>query len=237
MNQERKIFIYSLFIPVTFLIFIWCVKLVEEASGLSFGNFGIYPRKWFGLIGLITAPLLHADFSHLISNSFPLLVLGTGLFYLYRKEAPFVFVTIYFVGNFIVWLIGRESYHIGASGVIYGLAAYLFFSGIFRKNQGLAAISLLVVFLYGSIIWGVLPGEADVSFEGHFSGFAVGIFMAFYYRNVGWVEVKEEEEEISKIEKLPVDFSQFSNTGNYSEIVYHFTENTKNKSKEQKRYE
>ena len=155
MANDTKRLKYSLIFPVLFLVIIWVIKIFEIELNLDFSFLGIYPLKVNGLIGILTAPLVHADLNHLISNSVPFLILGVALFYFYPKVAYKVFILIYLMTNFWVWVSARSAYHIGASGIIYGLASFIFFSGLIRKNTRLAAISLLTIFVDGGLIWGV----------------------------------------------------------------------------------
>lgn len=207
MKEEKKRFYLSMVFPAFFLLIIWIIKISEVLLNTSFVFLGIYPLKAKGLIGILTAPLIHSDFGHLMANSVPLFILGTGLFYFYNKIAVKVFLLSYFLANIWIWFGARQAYHIGASGLIYSFAAFLFFSGVIRKNIKLMAISLLVVFLYGSMIWGVLPWQPHISWESHFMGAIAGIVLAFYYRDEGprrkrysW-ELEEEEEELDEEEK------------------------------------
>jgi membrane associated rhomboid family serine protease len=185
MNEEKKRFIYSLIFPLFFLFIIWSVKLIEIILKLDFTFLGIFPLKVKGLIGIITAPLIHSDFEHLIANSIPILILGSGLFYFYNKVAYKVFFLSYLIANLWIWLGARQAYHIGASGLVYSFASFLFFSGIFSKNLRMVAISLLVVFLYGSMIWGVLPIQPHVSWESHLMGGIAGMILAIYFKKSG----------------------------------------------------
>lgn len=180
--NERKHLIRSLRFPVLFLILICLVKLLEYAIDYRLSFLGIYPRKFFGLVGVFTGPLVHGSLEHLAANSLPFLVLTVGIFYFYQPVAYRIFLLNYFITGFGIWLIGRESFHIGASGLVYASGAYLFFSGILSKHRNLLAISLLVVFLYGSMIWGIFPSKPGISWEGHLMGFLAGIFTAFAYR-------------------------------------------------------
>jgi membrane associated rhomboid family serine protease len=111
---------------------------------------------------------------------------------------------IYILTGSLVWIFGRQSEHIGASGLIYGFAAFLFFGGIFRKNTRLLAISLLVLVYYGGIIWGVLPLDPRISWEGHLFGALSGIFAAYIFKNRGPKPKKYEwENEIEQDDGLP----------------------------------
>ena len=179
----------------------WLVKLIELQFDLSFIKYGVLPQTSKGLKGILLSPFIHKDLSHLINNSYPIFVLGGFLFSVYRKIALQIFIWLFFISGFWLWVIGRPSFHIGASGIIYALASFLFVSGVIRKNPRLAAISCVIIFLYGSMIWGVLPTKDSVSWEGHLSGFIAGILVAIFYRNDGpkrkkyqW-EIDEELEE------------------------------------------
>lgn len=201
MKEERKRFLLSLIFPMLFILILWIIKISEILLHLDFSFLGIFPLKTKGLIGILTAPLIHSDINHLLANSVPLLILGTGLFYFYNKIAFKVFILSCLIANIWIWLGARQAYHIGASGIVYSIASFLFVSGVIRKNVKLMAISLLVVFLYGSMIWGVLPLQPQISWESHLMGAIAGIVLAFYYRDRGpgrkiysW-EFEEEDEE------------------------------------------
>ncbi len=185
MKEDRKRFLLSLIFPMLFILILWIIKISEILLHLDFAYLGIFPLKIKGLIGIITAPLIHSDINHLLANSVPLLILGTGLFYFYNKIAFRVFFMSYFIANVWIWLGARQAYHIGASGIVYSIASFLFVSGVIRKNIKLMAISLLVVFLYGSMVWGVLPLQPQISWESHLMGAIAGIVLAFYYRDRG----------------------------------------------------
>ena len=202
MNKlEKSKFIQALFIPVIFILIMWCVKIIELKLGVSFIQYGVFPNKINGLKGILCAPFIHQDYTHLINNTYPILILGGFLFFSYRKIAIQIFILLFFISGLFLWFIGRESFHIGASGIIYALSSFLFFSGLIRKNSNLSALSLIVVFLYGSMFWGMIPSNTSVSWEGHFSGFLAGILLAIIYRKKGpktkkyqW-EIDEELEE------------------------------------------
>lgn len=162
----------------------------------SFVQGGVYPRHIGGLIGIITSPLIHSDWKHLFDNSIPIFVLTLALFYFYSEISYKIFFLIYLISGLLLWGIGRQAYHIGASGLIYGLAAFLFLSGVIRRVRSLMAISLLVVFWYGSLVWGLLPYDYKVSWEAHMTGAIGGILLAVIYRDQGpEPEVKEWPEE------------------------------------------
>ncbi len=204
MNTDKNHFLKSLIFPVFLLIVMWIVKLIEYNWKLDFVRFGVLPLKAEGLIGILTAPLIHENFKHLISNSLPLFLLTLTLFYFYKGIAGRIFLLIYLIVGICVWLSGREAYHIGASGVVYGLASFLFFSGIIRRDSRLAAITMLIVFLYGSMIWGIFPDffpDKNISYEAHLWGLVAGVVFAIYYKRQGpqkrkysW-EIEEEKQE------------------------------------------
>ena len=153
---RKKLFL-SMLIPGVFVFLMWLVKIIEVLFELDLSNLGIFPLTLKGLPGIIFSPFIHADFGHLFNNSLPLFFLGTALFYFYSEIAVKVSLWTYFLTGVLVWLAGRSAWHIGASGLIYGFASFLFFSGIIRKYFRLVALSLLIVFLYGSMVWGIFP--------------------------------------------------------------------------------
>lgn len=198
MAEEKKRFFYSLVFPGFFLFLLWAVKFFEVSMELSFVEGGVYPRKVNGLRGILFSPLIHGDWKHLIDNSMPVFLLSLALFYFYRDIAYKIWFLIYLIGGILLWCLGRQAYHIGASGLIYGLATFLFVSGVIRRVRSLMAIALLVVFLYGSMVWGLLPLDVEVSFEAHITGAVAGVILALIYRDQGpdpEVSVLEEEEE------------------------------------------
>jgi membrane associated rhomboid family serine protease len=182
MNDEKKKFILSLYYTFGFLLLLWIIKVAEVSFGFSLIKYGLLPRHLSGLIGIVTYPLIHENFSHLISNSIPLLFLGLGLFYFYPESALRVFLLIYFVPGILIWLFARTAYHIGASGLVYGLVTFFFFSGIIRRDNRSIALALVVTFLYGGLVWGVLPIYKTISWEGHLFGSLTGIVSAFIFR-------------------------------------------------------
>lgn len=179
--ERNKIF-SSLFYSGCFVFLLWIIQFIQWAIEIDMFTYGIMPGKPEGLAGIITSPLIHADFSHLISNSITLFLLLFGVLYFYRSSAVKVFFIIYLGDGILVWIFGRQSYHIGASGLVYGFAGFLFFSGLFRKDKRSIALSLLIVFLYGGMVWGVLPTDPKISFESHLFGALLGILCAFIFR-------------------------------------------------------
>lgn len=168
--------------PLLFLLFIWMVFWFEGRFGYDFSHYGIYPQTLKGLRGVLLSPFIHGSLNHIYHNTIPLFVLSMALFYFYK---PIAWKVIFFgilISGFLTWLIGRPSYHIGASGLIYVLVSFTFFKGIFSKYYRLVALSLLVVFLYGSMIWYTMPIKEGVSWEGHLSGLITGLLFALFFK-------------------------------------------------------
>jgi len=199
MNDEKSLKITkSIFwTPTLYLLAIWFIYWLEIYFGLNFNKYGIYPRTFEGFRGVFLAPFIHGDTSHLFNNSIPLFVLLVSLFYFYRELAYKVLIIGGFMTGFFTWAIARDSYHIGASGIVYLLFSFIFFSGLIRKHYRLVAQSLVVIFLYGGMIWYVLPIKEGMSWEGHLSGFIVGLCLSLFYRKTGIVK---KEYQFSKTE-------------------------------------
>lgn len=195
-------------VPFLFIVTIWFVYFVEIKYGLNFNKFGIYPRHLKGLIGVFLSPFIHSNIEHLMNNSVPLYVLSISLLYFYDDSKTKVLVLGGLLSGLLTWCFGRESYHIGASGIVYLLFSFIFFSGIIKRHYRLIAMSLITIFLYGSMVWYVFPIDADISWEGHLSGFVVGMVLAYVYRKKGIV--------LEKHEFVKTDFDDmFDEHGNY----------------------
>ena len=204
-HTERDRILASFILPGTLIVVLWVITLLDETLNLQLWRYGVLPREASGLIGIFFYPLIHADFGHIASNTLPLFLLGALTMYFYRPLAVKIFFIIYFLSGMLIWIIGRQSYHIGASGVIYGLAGFLITSGIIRRNNNLLAISLLIVFAYGGMMAGMFPTLPQISWEGHLSGFFVGMFCAFMYRKQGPPDEKEPELDDDDVDyKLPM---------------------------------
>ncbi|WP_235689683.1 rhomboid family intramembrane serine protease [Fulvivirga lutea] len=178
---EKRTLIGSSILPIRFVFFMWLLFALEFVYGFDLSLFGIIPRNIYGLIGVITSPYIHAGPIHLISNTFPLLFLSITLFYNYPRIARPVFYGCYLITNLLVWLLGRPYPHIGASGLVYGLATFAILFGLLRRDVRSIMISGVVLLLYGSIYYGVLPGDERVSWESHLFGTIVGMILAGYY--------------------------------------------------------
>ncbi len=208
MRFETKRIIYAAFFPALFILLLWVMMGIEWSFDIEWYRFGIFPRRENGLLGILTSPFIHSNFKHLFSNTVSLFVLGWCLFYFYKDLAYAVFPLIWVFSGSITWCIGRESWHIGASGLIYGLSFFLFFSGVFRKYIPLLAISMLVVFLYGSTLWNMFPIsewiDPSVSWEGHLAGASGGLMSAVLFRKYGpqkpepFPEEDDDEDEINE---------------------------------------
>ena len=237
--SDQTFFKYSnsvLVVPVLAVLLIWGVYWFELRFHVNLNQFGVYPRKLSGLQGVIFSPFIHGSLEHLYNNTIPLALLLASLFYFYRDIA----IKVLFIGalcsGFITWGIGRPSFHICASGIIYLLASFIFFKGIFTKYYRLVAVSLVVVFIYGSLLWYIFPTKDGISWEGHLGGFLTGLGLAFLIKaqvpstkKYAWEfeDYDEEEDEFLK---------HFDENGNFIEqkqnelledidalkITYHF---------------
>ncbi|APG63883.1 rhomboid family intramembrane serine protease [Tenacibaculum todarodis] len=189
-DKELKFSKLTFLIPILSVVIIWFVYWVEINFNYNFNKFGVFPRTIKGLRGVFLSPFIHSNTSHLFNNSIPLFIFLTSLLFFYKKVALKVLAYGGFLTGFFTWIIARDSYHIGASGVVYLLFSFIFFSGILKRHLRLISLSLVVIFLYGSMIWYVLPIKDGMSWEGHLSGFFAGIIFAFLYKDKGIV--KEE---------------------------------------------
>lgn len=217
MNKKKKSpFLAGLSISLFFLAIMWAVKLYEVITGTPLYEYGLKPRDISHLYGIITMPFLHGNIdgdwvTHILGNSSAFIVLNTLLYWNYKKNYWPVFLIVWLLGGFWTWIIGADNYHIGASGLVYGEASFLFFAGIFSKNFRLMALSALVIFLYGSMIWGIFPIQPQMSWEAHLCGGLAGLFAAYAYRKsyprrkrYDW-EDEEDEEDNDHYEEPPHD--------------------------------
>lgn len=204
LKTERKRILYSTVFPLFMLFLMFTVRLIESLEGANWYFLGVKPLSLEGLPGIITAPFIHADWGHFGANAGPFLVLGSVLFYVYRDIAFKVFVWIYLLAGIWLWFGARDAWHIGASGLVYGMAAFLFLSGIIRNYVPLIAVSMLVIFLYGGLFWGLFPVEwlVGYSWEAHLWGALAGVVVAVVFRKEGpqkppppQEDENEEEEE------------------------------------------
>jgi membrane associated rhomboid family serine protease len=202
-ERARANFRLAFAIALGFVALIWVIQLWNWGLDLGLGRFGVRPRELGGLPGILLAPLLHGGFSHLIGNSVPLLVAGTMTLHLYPNSALKLLPAVYLGPGILVWLFARGSVHVGASGLVYGLVSYIFVAGLIRRDTRAIAASLLVSFLYGTLVWGVLPIERGVSWETHLAAGLIGLVLAIVLRRLDipprkrytWEDEKDEYQE------------------------------------------
>lgn len=182
-DRAKANFMLAIKITLGFLAVIWAVFLFDQLFNFGLVRFGLRPREGIGLLGLVTTPLLHMNLAHIGSNSFPLFVGGTIMLFLYPNSALRVLPVLLIGTGALAWIFARPNIHIGASGLVYGILAFIFLSGILRRDMRSIGAALMVWFLYGSMVWGLLPATRGTSWELHVSGFVLGIVMAWLYRN------------------------------------------------------
>ncbi|MBI2259535.1 MAG: rhomboid family intramembrane serine protease [Flavobacteriia bacterium] len=206
-NHAESILLSLSFIVVLWLVYVLVLLFPEQSVQL-----GIQSQHFKGLIGILFSPLIHSptDVYHIINNSVPAFVLLYALFYFYRKIAFKIFLFSWLFTGLLVWIIAKNdnAYHIGLSGVIYALFSFLLFSGTISKFKPLQALSLFVVFLYGSMVWGIFPQEEKISWEGHLSGFVVGIFLTIFFRKQFPVNPKYQYEIEKELGIEPPDLEE-----------------------------
>jgi membrane associated rhomboid family serine protease len=227
-NKLRRSFL----LPFLFVVLLWLIYIIDVTFHLDLARFGTRPREVSGLIGILTTPLLHANYEHIMSNSVPLLVLGTMVAYFYGKILGKLILMLYLLGGFWLWVLGTpDQIHIGASGLIYALVSFLFFSGIMSRHRGMMAVSLLTIFLYSSLALGIIPFlvAENISWQGHLAGSLAGIVSAFYFRGEGpkreeyrWEE--DEEIENQSLGDAPPEITTSNDA--ISGVTYHFGKKT-----------
>jgi membrane associated rhomboid family serine protease len=179
-RRLRRAFVAAL----AFAVALWAVKGIEWLAGLNFVPLGIYPGRVDALAGILLAPFIHGSVAHLFANTAPVIILGTALLYGYPRAARIVIPALVLGTGLGVWLFARESYHIGASGLTFGMMFFIFTIGVLRWDARAIALALLVFFLYGGMIWGIFPGEPGISYESHFFGMLTGMVLAFALRSL-----------------------------------------------------
>ncbi len=203
---EKKRFFYAMFIPFSIVLFMFLSFLLEKGMNWDFHQGGVFPRRIENLWGILSIIFIHGDWGHLFNNILSFFILATTLYYFYAPIATKILLVSYICSGFLLWIIGRESWHIGASGLIYALVFFLFTSGIIRRHIPLIAISLIMVFLYGNIVWHIFPWQVNdpISWEGHLAGGITGFTLAILYRKQGpqkpekiWEEDESDPEDIN----------------------------------------
>jgi membrane associated rhomboid family serine protease len=200
-TEKQKLF-NSIKIPLILTFTISAVKGIEYFFNLNFAHFGIYPRDVRTLSGILFYPFIHNDFAHLANNMMSLFSLTWVISYFYGSIFNSIILSNYLISGLWLWCLGRPSGHIGASGMIYALAAFLILSGIIRKNKSLSYITMLIIFGYGSLVWGLFPIDYKMSFEGHITGALAGIVTALYFKNDG---PENDHEIIADEDNIPKD--------------------------------
>jgi len=192
LEKEAIHLLRSLRVPILLVVILWAIHLAKVIWKLNLGQYGIFPRALDGLKGIFLSPFIHGDFQHLFSNSFPVFFLTFMIVYFYRKISVPSIVLIYLLTGFSVWLFGREVYHIGASGVAYGMVSFVFWSGLFRRNGRSIVLALVVLFLYQGYFLGIMPNQEGISWESHLLGAIAGIIVSAIFKGV------EEDGEVDK---------------------------------------
>ena len=190
MDQETKRFIRRLGFPLGFVGVIFVIHLLQAILNLDLRRLGVFPRELDGLPGILTGPLIHGSWEHLFSNSVSFIMLGAVLFWFYPRIALRSIIWLYLLSGFGIWISGQPfSYHIGASGIVYGMVSLVFWSGVFRRNVKSIVLALIILVMYAGFFEGIVPGKEGISWEGHLSGAIAGILLAFVYRR----DVEEDE--------------------------------------------
>lgn len=210
MPKKKQNIFSAIQFPIYVVIFIWVVHLIKVSGAVYLGNYGLLPRDVDGIIGIFTSPFIHGSFEHLMSNSVPLFVLSTVIMLFYRKIAYQSMFLIYVLTGAAVWAFARGNVmHIGASGVVYGLVAFVFWTGLFRRNVKSIMLALVITILYNGLFFGILPDQKGISWESHLFGGIVGIIVAYIMKDFREKDEEEEdpwkEEEGSKEFFLPRD--------------------------------
>lgn len=217
--------------PLLFLALIWFMFMIQNLTGFRAGILGVLPREFKGLIGIITSPLVHGSLDHIVSNSIPFMVLSTSIFYFYEKVAVRSFLMIYALSGISLWLMGNLFFcgtefnrscflpHVGASGVVYGLLAFIFWNGIFRKSLQAIVLALAVTVMYSGYFAGIVPNaeKPNISWDGHLLGAVAGIFTAYYYKD------ELEEHEIESMRDIYANESSEKTTSYLPKDIFDMT--------------
>lgn len=204
-------------LPFLFVIVLWVVFWMAIRFGFNIEEFGIYPRDLIGMRGIVLSPFIHGDIEHVFNNSIPILILVAALRYFYRNQSLQIMGYGILFSGLITWVIGRPSYHIGASGLVYVLVSFIFFKGLMTKYYRLVALSFSVVLIYGSLIWYIFPDVKEgISWEGHLAGAITGFAMALYFKTPNYAHLNLYEWEKPDFKPEEDQFMQrFDENGNF----------------------
>ena len=218
MDKEKARLRKSIYYPIGVSLLLWFIKTLEWVLAIDLGSFGILPRTLQGAGGILLSGFIHGGVFHLMSNTIPLVLLGGAIIYFYDQSGFRIILYLYLLTGCMVWLFARPAYHIGASGLVYGMLSFLLFSGLIRRDRQTLAISFAVLILYGgSIFSGLAPGDSRISWESHLIGFGLGILSAIYYRKTPLIS----------IEKEPVTTNEFDQNTNRHEAYTSTIDNDK----------
>ncbi|MBB6610756.1 rhomboid family intramembrane serine protease [Pontibacter sp. Tf4] len=212
-------FAYSFLPGLLFVALIWLVHLLSYLTGADLVWLGVLPRNSLGLAGIFLSPLIHADLKHLLSNTFPLVLLSGFILFIHRWQGVRAIVLVYVLSGILTWLIGRNAYHIGASGVVYGMAGFLLFRGFFGRDRGALAVALAVLFLYSGLFYGLFPNEERVSWEGHLAGMLAGLVAALIYGKTD----KPVQEAAEEGQQVPVSVTQRHVSSTFVPYYQHYS--------------
>ena len=233
MDKNFKFSASVLGLPLFFVLLIWISYWINIRFHFDFTEYGIYPRTFSGLKGVIFSPFIHGNFEHLCNNSIPLLILLAALRFFYRQQTFAILSLGIILSGLLTWLIGRQNYHIGASGLIYVLVSFIFFKGFQTKYYRLVALSFAIVILYGGIVWFLFPTKDNtISWEGHLSGFVTGYILTHLYKINDYQKPIFYEWEHPDFDKTKDPFMKhFDDNGNFiptpktEEVWEYFTSN------------
>lgn len=228
MDREKARLRKSIYYPIGASLLLWFVKGIEWWLVIDLGSLGILPRTLQGAGGIVLSGFIHGDVFHLMSNTIPLVLLAGTIIYFYEQRGFRIIFFLYILTGCIVWMFARSAYHIGASGLVYGMLSFLLFSGMIRRDRQTLAISFAVLVLYGgSMFGGILPGDPRISWESHLIGFGLGILSAIYYRKIPLTSIEKDNDLVLKNVKCDTDDTYSSTINDEAGSItfqYHYKE-------------